>query len=117
MIDGQGQSRVSSSTFQRVNKTLITQYLSIPREPDRSMMGRIFHPLFALLTSATRQELSRQVAYLKEENRILRAPLPELLVATPQERHRLRNGPQSEGVLSTTDCAADADKKNGSLSI
>lgn len=52
-------------------------------------MGRILHPLFALLASVTRQELARQVAYLKEENRILRARLPERLVATPQERRRL----------------------------
>ena len=52
-------------------------------------MGRLFHPLFALLASATRQELARQVAYLKEENRLLRARLPERLVATPQERRRL----------------------------
>jgi len=52
-------------------------------------MGRIFHPLFALLASATRQELARQVAYLKEENRILRARLPERIVATPQEKKRL----------------------------
>ena len=35
------------------------------------------------------QELARQVAYLKEENRILRARLPERLVATPQENRRL----------------------------
>ena len=34
-------------------------------------MGRILHPLFALLASVTRQDLARQVAYLKEENRIL----------------------------------------------
>ncbi|MDB5337759.1 MAG: Integrase core domain protein [Planctomycetaceae bacterium] len=33
-------------------------------------MSRILHPLFALLASATRQDLARQVAYLKEENRI-----------------------------------------------
>lgn len=52
-------------------------------------MRRIFHPLFTLLASATRQELARQVAYLKEENRILRARLPERVVATPQERKRL----------------------------
>ena len=52
-------------------------------------MGRIFHPLLALLASATRQELARQVAYLKEENRILRARLPERIVATPQEKKRL----------------------------
>ena len=53
------------------------------------MMGRLFHPLFALLASATRQELARQVAYLKEENRLLRARLPERIVTTPQERKRL----------------------------
>ena len=43
-------------------------------------MGRILYPLFALLASVTRQDLARQdlarqVAYLKEENRILRARL------------------------------------------
>jgi putative transposase len=52
-------------------------------------MGRILHPLLALLASVTRQELARQVAYLKEENRILRARLPERLVATEQEKRRL----------------------------
>jgi len=52
-------------------------------------MGRILHPLFALLASVTRQDLARQVAYLKEENKILRARLPERLVATPQEKRRL----------------------------
>jgi putative transposase len=52
-------------------------------------MSLILHPLFALLASVSRQELARQVAYLKEENRILRARLPERLVATPQEKRRL----------------------------
>lgn len=52
-------------------------------------MDRILHPLFALLASVTRQELARQVAYLKEENRILRARLPKRIVTTPQERTRL----------------------------
>lgn len=52
-------------------------------------MGRILHPLFALLASVTRQELTRQVAYLKEENRILRARLPKRIVTTPRERARL----------------------------
>jgi cysteine desulfurase len=33
-------------------------------------MGRILHPLLALLASVTRQELAHQVAYLKEENRM-----------------------------------------------
>jgi putative transposase len=49
----------------------------------------ILHPIFALLASVTRQELARQVACLKEENKILRARLPERLVATPQEKRRL----------------------------
>ncbi len=52
-------------------------------------MGRILHPLFALLASVTRQDLARQVAYLKDENRILRFRLPERLVATDQEKRRL----------------------------
>ena len=52
-------------------------------------MKTILHPIFALLASDTRQELARQVAYLKEENRILRARLPERLVATVQEKRRL----------------------------
>jgi len=52
-------------------------------------MKTILHPIFALLASVTRQELARQVAYLKEENRILRARLPERLVATVQEKRRL----------------------------
>ena len=52
-------------------------------------MAAIFHPLFAMLTCSTRQELARQVAYLKEENRILRARLPKRLKTTPAERRRL----------------------------
>ena len=52
-------------------------------------MNPILHPIFALLASVTRQELARHVAYLKEENKILRARLPERLVATPQEKRRL----------------------------
>lgn len=52
-------------------------------------MTRVLHPLLTLLASVTRQELARQVAYLKEENRILRARLPQRLVVTDQERRRL----------------------------
>ena len=40
-------------------------------------MSRIFHPLMYLLACATRQELARQVQYLKVENEILRAKLPK----------------------------------------
>jgi putative transposase len=53
------------------------------------MAARLFHPLFALLASVTRQELARQVTYLKEENRILRARLPKQIHTTPDERARL----------------------------
>jgi putative transposase len=52
-------------------------------------MTRLLHPLFALLCSVSRQELARQVAYLKEENRILRARLPDRLVTTADEQRRL----------------------------
>ncbi len=52
-------------------------------------MKPILHPIFALLASVTREEFARQIAYLKEENRILRARLPDRLVATPKERRRL----------------------------
>jgi putative transposase len=41
------------------------------------------------LASVSRQELARQVAYLKEENRILRARLPKRLVTTDREKRRL----------------------------
>jgi hypothetical protein len=52
-------------------------------------MGHIFHPLLALLACSTRQKLARQVAYLREENRILRARLPQWIITTPRERRRL----------------------------
>ena len=52
-------------------------------------MSHLLHPLFALLASVTRQDLARQVAYLREENKILRSRLPERLVATDSEKRRL----------------------------
>lgn len=53
------------------------------------MTIRILHPLFSLLASVTRQELARQVAYLKAENEVLRARLPKHIVTTLKERQRL----------------------------
>ena len=53
------------------------------------MIQQILHPLFALLASVTRQDLARQVAYLKEENRILRSKLPKVVTVTESERKRL----------------------------
>ncbi len=52
-------------------------------------MAVLLHPLLAMLACCTRQELARQVAYLKEENRILRAKLPQRIRTTPVERRRL----------------------------
>jgi putative transposase len=45
--------------------------------------------LLILLAHATDRELARQVQYLKNENRVLRARLPKLVMTTPPERARL----------------------------
>ena len=52
-------------------------------------MSRIFHPLLYILACATRQELARQVHYLKTENQILRNRLPKRVLVTPAERREL----------------------------
>ena len=36
-------------------------------------MNKIYHPLLALIASATDNELAKYVEYLKNENKILRA--------------------------------------------
>lgn len=77
------------AALQRGKRTLHPVIFRIERVIRRTTMGRILHPLFALLASVTRQELARQVAYLKEENRVLRARLPKRIVTTPRERARL----------------------------
>ncbi len=43
-------------------------------------MASIVHPLLSLLASLTRQQLARQVAYLKAENQMLRSKLPERII-------------------------------------
>ena len=45
--------------------------------------------LLILLAHATDRELARQVQYLKNENRVLRARLPQQIMTTPAERARL----------------------------
>ena len=50
---------------------------------------KAYTALMLLLARATDRELARIVAYLKEENRILRARLPERINVTPKERQRL----------------------------
>jgi len=39
-------------------------------------MTEIFHPLLALIASATENQLAKYVEYLKEENKVLRARIP-----------------------------------------
>ena len=52
-------------------------------------MSRIFHPLLYILFSATRQELIRQVHFLKIENQRMRNRLSEVIRTTPEERRAL----------------------------
>jgi len=52
-------------------------------------MSRIFHPLLALIASATDNELVKHVEYLKHENAILRSRLPKQIHTTYDERQIL----------------------------
>ena len=40
-------------------------------------MSKLFHPLLALIASATNNKLAKYVDYLKHENKILRSRLPK----------------------------------------
>ncbi len=53
------------------------------------MTAKIFHPLLALIASASNNELARYVEFLKEENKILRARIPGQIHTRPDERSRL----------------------------
>ena len=52
-------------------------------------MNKIYHPLLALIASATDNELAKYVEYLKHENKILRARIPGQIHTTYQERQTL----------------------------
>ena len=52
-------------------------------------MPQIFHPLLALIASATDKELAKYVQFLKEENKILRARVPGQIHTKSDERARL----------------------------
>jgi putative transposase len=52
-------------------------------------MAAIIHPLLTLLASLSRQELARQVTYLRAENQILRPRLPGRLQLNQQEKRKL----------------------------
>ena len=53
------------------------------------MTAKIFHPLLAMIASATNNELAKYVEFLKEENKILRARVPGQIHTKPEERTRL----------------------------
>lgn len=53
-------------------------------------MGRVFHPLLFLLARCTKNQLIRQIEFLKAENQILRSRVPGRFVRVkPAERARL----------------------------
>ncbi|WP_437193281.1 hypothetical protein [Planctomicrobium sp. SH527] len=52
-------------------------------------MSLIFHPLLALIASATDRELAKYIQFLKEVNKILRTRIPGVIHTRPEERHRL----------------------------
>jgi putative transposase len=52
-------------------------------------MRRLFQSLLLLIAKATDKQLAKHVQYLKAENEIFRARLPERIVVTPKERNRL----------------------------
>jgi putative transposase len=56
---------------------------------DNTRMSRIYHPLLALIASATDRELAKYVEYLKHENKVLRARLPKQVHTTWEERQTL----------------------------
>ena len=56
---------------------------------DHTPMPALFHPLLALIASATDRELAKHVEYLKEENKILRARIPGEIHTRAAERERL----------------------------
>ena len=56
---------------------------------DDTPMPKIFHPLLALIASATDKELAKYVEYLKHENKLLRARLPKQVHTAHEERQTL----------------------------
>src|SRR5262245_42166196 len=52
-------------------------------------MANVFQSLLLVIASVTRNELARQIKYLKVENEILRSKLPGRITITPNERQRL----------------------------
>jgi len=66
-------------------------HLDFPRicKDSDAPMAAIIHPLLILRASLTRQELARQVTYLKSKSRILRSKFPKRMELSNQARRRL----------------------------
>jgi putative transposase len=73
-------------------------------------MGRIFQPLLFVLVRCTRNQLIRQIEFLKAENEMLRKRIPRrAIVLNPEERDRLiRLGQASQATVKATTSALDA---------
>lgn len=56
---------------------------------ENTSMSKFYHPLLALIASATESELAKYVEYLKRENQVLRARLPKRIHTTTEERKKL----------------------------
>lgn len=89
---------------------------------DGNSMTQIFHPLLALIASATDSELAKYVDYLKQENKILRARLPKQVHTTVEERKTLLKYGKAVGkaiselitiVSPATFCKWVREEKNG----
>ena len=52
-------------------------------------MTNLYQSLLLLIATASKNELARQIKYLKVENEILRSKLPARITVTTQERSRL----------------------------
>ncbi len=53
-------------------------------------MTSIFHSLLMVIAGSTQKELARQIKYLKVENEILRAKLPDRITTTLTRKDRQR---------------------------
>ena len=52
-------------------------------------MAKILHPLLTLLASHSRQELAKEMRFLKAENKILRSKLPDRIKLDNREKQTL----------------------------
>ncbi|MEX0866408.1 MAG: hypothetical protein WD030_03550, partial [Pirellulales bacterium] len=75
--------------FSLTNRPIQRNTLMTTTPYDNSTMPQIFHPLLALIASATDRELAKYIEYLKQENKILRARIPGQIHTRRDERELL----------------------------